>query len=252
MSLEALAHEATGESAKLVHLALPLRLTLLGKAERSTPEMVCTYDIHPRGARLLSGRSVNLGDLLQLERGRNKAVCRVIWIADANSPLRGQFTVECVDQGKAPWEDELRQGQEQFFPLLTAEELRNGPLLRRGDANKRRRPRFTVDGAADLIHLDGPMLRTEGQIKQLSELGCLIHAAGNIMPGAYLKVALNVFKVSVALRGQVKYSGEKTGLGVEFTEIRQGDRPLLAYVLAALSSEKRAPEIKPAALAAGL
>ena len=37
--------------------------------------------------------------------------------------------------------------------------------------------------------------------------------------------------VSVALRGEVRYTGKDHGVGVEFQEIRQGDRPLLDYVL---------------------
>jgi hypothetical protein len=249
MSSEALVLEPNDGAGKLVHLALSIRLTHLSKGERPVPEMVCTYDIHPRGARLLSTREVSIGDLLQLERGRNKAVCRVIWMADASSPLRGQFTVECVDQAKAPWEDELRQVQEQFFPMLTADELKAGPALRRGNENKRRRPRFPIEGAADLIQLDGPPQCMEGQVKQLSELGCRIVTAEPLQPGANLKVALNILNVSVALRGQVKYFADKTGMGVEFTEIRQGDRPLLSYVLAALGAEKRAPEAKLAAAA---
>jgi PilZ domain len=251
MSSEVVILAPTASSDKLVHLALPIRLTLLSKGERVTPEMACTYDIHPRGARLLSTRELQIGDLLQLERGRNKGVCRVVWTADAQSPLRGQFTVECVDQMKAPWDDELRQVQEQFFPMLSEDDLKNMSASRRTSENKRRRPRFTIEGAADVIHLDGAAQRLEAQVKQLSELGCCIMAAETLLPGANLKLALNIFNVSVAVRGQVKYSGDKIGMGVEFSEIRQGDRPLLSYVLSALAGEKRALEAKPAAAAAG-
>ncbi|MGH9496601.1 MAG: hypothetical protein ACRD3B_16480, partial [Candidatus Sulfotelmatobacter sp.] len=59
-------------SGKLIHLALPVRWSLVG-GNRGPAEMACTYDIHPRGARLLSTRNVNVGDLVLVERGRNKA-----------------------------------------------------------------------------------------------------------------------------------------------------------------------------------
>ena len=94
---------------KLVHLALPVRLTHMQNGERGELEMACTYDIHPRGARLLSFREVKVGDLITVERGRHKSVCQVVWAADPNSPLRGQFTVECVAGNRIPWEEELRQ-----------------------------------------------------------------------------------------------------------------------------------------------
>ena len=45
---------------------------------------------------------------------------------------------------------------------------------------------------------------------------------------------LNVFDVTLALKAQVKYLVQDIGMGVEFQEIRLGDRPLLSYVLSKL------------------
>lgn len=102
---------------KLIHLALPVRLTHMQTEGRGALELACTYDIHPRGARLLSSRDVKVGDLVTVERGRNKSICQVVWTADRHSALRGQFTVECVE-GKSPWEEELRQMEEQYLPVI--------------------------------------------------------------------------------------------------------------------------------------
>ena len=55
---------------------------------------------------------------MTVERGRNKSVCQVVWTADPESALRGQFTVECVEGSRTPWEDELRQMQEQYLPVI--------------------------------------------------------------------------------------------------------------------------------------
>jgi len=73
---------------KLIHLALPVRLTHLASGGRGGQEIACTYDIHPRGARLLSFRDVKVGDLITVERGRNKSMCQVVWTADPESALR--------------------------------------------------------------------------------------------------------------------------------------------------------------------
>lgn len=211
---------------KLVHLALPVRWSLIEQAGRSTVEVACTYDIHPRGARLLSGREVNVGDIVTIERGRHKAICQVVWRGDPNSQLRGQFTVQCVEEGRAPWSEELRQMEERYRPVLL-ERTRHTPS-RRGEENRRRRPRFSAAGKADVI---AGVQRTEGQLLQLSELGARI-AAGNLLrPGTDFRLLLNVFDVSVALKAQVRYLDEQAGMGVEFQEIRLGDRPLLEYVL---------------------
>jgi PilZ domain len=226
---------------KLVHLALPVRWSLLGQEGRGHAEMACTYDIHPRGARLLSSREVSVGDLLTVERGRSKAVCRVVWAADPASPLRGQFTVECVDEGRTPWDDELRQMQtrmeEQYQPVILDGLQRRAWAtgFGRGDQNRRRRPRFYVEGQAEVI--DGQQ-RADGQVQQLSEYGARIATTELLRPGTDFRLMLNVFDISMALKAKVKYLVDNLGMGVEFQEIRRGDRPLLSHVLSRLKGRR--------------
>ena len=224
---------------KLIHLALPVRLTHMQNGGRGGPELACTYDIHPRGARLLSSRDVKVGDLVTVERGRNKSICQVIWTADPGSTLRGQFTVECVEGSRTPWEEELRQTEEQYLPVIPT-----GPntrlamnAFRRGEQNRRRRPRFQVEGGADLAEIGGQS-RVEGRLEQLSEFGCLISAGDLLTPGTALRLVLNMCDISVALRGHVRYTAQNRAMGVEFQEIRQGDRPLLDYVLKRLKKPR--------------
>ncbi|MFZ0417184.1 MAG: PilZ domain-containing protein [Candidatus Sulfotelmatobacter sp.] len=217
---------------KLIHLALPVRLTHMQNGERSVLELACTYDIHPRGARLLSFRNVNVGDLITVERGRHKSVCQVVWTADPNSALRGQFTVECVEGNRIPWEEELRLAQEHYLPILPEGQKKRPAtnVVRTGEQNRRRSPRFHVKGEADLMEIGGRST-VEGRVEQLSEFGCLISARDLLVPGTGLRLALNIYDVSVALKGNVRYTAENRAMGVEFHEIRQGDRPLLDYVM---------------------
>lgn len=220
---------------KLLHMVMPIRWSLVGQEGRGNSHMACTYDVHPRGARLLSSRSVTPGDLLLLERGRNKAVCRVIWTADPESALRGQFTVECVE-GRAPWEDELRQMDEQYQPVSLYEKLGGRSRgFSRPDANRRRRPRFYVEGQAEVI--DGSQ-RVAGEVEEISEIGARLTAMDTMRPGNEFRLMLNLFDVSVALKAQVRYSSSDVGMGVEFQEIRRGDGPLLRYVLSKVGSRR--------------
>ena len=226
---------------KLIHLALPVRLTHLASGGRGGQEIACTYDIHPRGARLLSFRDVKVGDLITVERGRNKSMCQVVWTADPKSPLRGQFTVECVEGNRIPWEDELRQMQEQYLPIMADGGPKNKKqtamnTFSRGDQNRRRRPRFQVEGEADLMEIGGRS--SVGRLEQLSEYGCLISASDLLVPGTGLRLALNIYDVSVALKGNVRYTAGNRAMGVEFHEIRQGDRPLLDYVLSQVKNRR--------------
>jgi hypothetical protein len=223
-------------TAKLVHLALPVRWSLIGQEGRGPAEMACTYDIHPHGARLLSSREVNIGDLVMVERGRNKAICQVVWAGDAASALRGQFTVQCVES-KTPWDEELRQMEEQYQPI-DPDSLERRALPRGIGAvenNRRRRPRFHVEGQARVI--DG-VQRVEGVVQQISEFGARIAATEILRPGTDFRLMLNMFDVSVAVRAQVKYLVNNLAMGVEFQEIRRGDRPLLSYVLSKLRTRR--------------
>jgi len=221
---------------KVVHLALPVRWSLVSDPGHGSAEMACTYDIHPRGARLLGTREVNPGDLVLLERGRNRALCQVVWAADPDSPLRGQFSVQCVEDGRTPWDEELRQMEEQYQPVILDELQRSRSFSRsRPESNRRRRPRFLVEGEAEAI--DG-VQRVHGEVQQLSELGARIAANEPLRPGTDFRLMLNVFDVSLALKAQVKYLLRDIGMGVEFQEIRLGDRPLLSYVLSKLKGQR--------------
>ena len=75
-------------------------------------------------------------------------------------------------------------------------------------------------------------------MEQISEYGCLVSASDLLVPGTGLRLALNIYDVSVALKGHVKYTAEKRAMGVEFHEIRQGDRPLLDYVLSQVKNRR--------------
>jgi len=224
---------------KLIHLALPVRLIHMLNGERGGLELACTYDIHPRGARLRSSRDLKVGDLVTVERGRTKSICQVVWAADPDSPLRGQFTVECVEGNKIPWGEELRQMEEQYLPVIPDWPNRKRAMnaFRRGEQNRRRRPRFQVDGGANLAEIGGPS-RMEGRLEEISEYGCLISSGDPLRPGTALRLVLNMCDVSVALRGHVRYTAQNRAMGVEFQEIRQGDRPLLDYVLRQLKKPR--------------
>jgi hypothetical protein len=174
--------------------------------------------------------------MVLVERGRNKAICQVVWEGDAASALRGQFTVQCVE-GKSPWDEELRQMQEQYQPIdLDNLERRALPRGFGGaESNRRRRPRYHVEGLAQVI--DG-VQRVEGEVQQISEFGARIAATEILRPGTDFRLTLNMFDISVALKAQVKYLVNNLGMGVEFREIRRGDRPMLSYVLSRLRSRK--------------
>jgi hypothetical protein len=77
-----------------------------------------------------------------------------------------------------------------------------------------------------------------GEVQQISECGARLAALEQMRPGTDFRLMLNVFDVSLAVKAQVKYLLDNLGMGVEFQQIRRGDRPLLEYVLSRLKSRR--------------
>jgi hypothetical protein len=170
-----------------------------------------------------------------LERGRIKAICQVTWTAEPTSDLRGQFSVQCVE-GKIPWEEELRLAEEQYQPLEIAHlQQRRFGVIVGAQQNRRRRPRYQVEGEAEVIE---GVQHASGVVDQISEIGARIAASEVLSPGTDFRLTLNVFDVTLALKARVKNLVESVGMGVEFQQIRRGDRPLLGYLLSQLQRRR--------------
>ncbi|HUK24581.1 MAG TPA: PilZ domain-containing protein [Terriglobales bacterium] len=220
---------------KRIHVALPLRITYWDKDKKPGLEMACTYDISSRGARITSLRCIKeAGEIVAIERGRNKTFCRVVWIGEPNSELHGQVGLQCIESERAMFEHEIRDLEEAYDAIAFDPTVRR-PMTT--SANRRRLERFTVEGIADLLK-GGRNGSQKARLKDLSEMGCLVTTRQILLPGTDLKLVLNVANYSLSLKGQVKHSALDLGIGIEFNEIRKGDRQTLKYLLRKLEEEK--------------
>lgn len=239
--------QAAPRSDKRIHVALPIRVTYWDKENKPGLELACTYDISPHGARVTGLRCAKqTGEIIAVERGRNKAFCRVVWIGEPNSELRGQVGIQCVETERVMWEAELGELEELYDPI----QQDFGPNRVQGRAsnyngNRRRHPRFTTDGVAELLKRDPTGARAQAVLKDLSELGCLVKTESVLVPGTDLKLVLNVANHDVAVRGRVRHAGLDFGLGVEFREIRKGDREILQFMLRKLAEQEKEEEDQP-------
>ena len=227
---------------KRVHIALPVRITLTDSGARKVLAYACTYDIHPNGARISGAHDLfRVGDQVTLERGKSKNLCRVTWVGDSNSDLRGQFTVESLDD-RPMWQDELREMEETYCPIAIDSRVRPAFSTYSADKNRRRSPRFSLEARAGLLKIPNFNVQA-GKVRDLSELGCLIRTDNSILPGTDVKLVLNVTDCDVTVKGQVRHSVRGT-VGVEFYQIRTGDRPLLQYLLRKLAAATQAAQAK--------
>jgi PilZ domain-containing protein len=221
---------------KRIHAALPVRITYWDSETRPMLEMACTYDISQRGARVTGLRCVKeVGEILAVERGRNKAFCRVVWIGETNSELQGQIGIECVESDRTLWETELQEMKESYDPILIDGGLKKAGTFASHE-RRRRRERYDLEGFAELIKQDGKALHVKAALLNMSEIGCLVSTKDVVLPGTELKLVLSVGDYEMALKGQVRH-GDQRGLGIEFREIRKGERQILQFLIRKLAEK---------------
>ena len=222
---------------KRVHVALPIRVTYWDQDKKPGLEMACTYDISAHGARISSLRFVNqAGEIVAVERGRNKAFCRVVWVGEPDSKLQGQIGLQCVESSRNLWDHELRDMDETFEPV----KKQPTKLATTRIGNRRRSDRFTVEGQAEILKPDGTSAGSLGgaKLKDLSEMGCLVTTKEVLLPGTDIKLVLKVANYDVTLKGKVKHAALDVGVGIEFSQIRKSDRQTLKYLMQKLTEKK--------------
>lgn len=228
---------------KRVQLAIPLRVVTLDAHKRPQLDMACTLDVSLRGARLYGVRSTaRVGEVVTVERGRSKFVCRVVWIGAPDTPQKGQIGVEAVESSKSFWDKDMREAADQFGPI-TIDPAQRVPEGER----KRKFPRVKADVQARLLPHggDGDDTFRHGRVTNICETGCLLSGSMGLEIGAHVEVTLDLPNTDVAIRGRVKHAGPD-GLGIEFREIRKSDRQLLRYWL-----QQQQPSVPVAELAGG-
>ena len=237
---------------KRVPVALPVRVTYFEDQVKPRLEMACTYDISAHGARVTGLRWVKqAGEILLVERGRSRAYCRVVWIGESHSQLRGQVGIQCVEAEKTLWAAELGDMQQVYEPIAREAalcRLTSTSLGQKG--NRRRFQRFVAEGAAELLHKGRTDKYLNGTLKDVSELGCRVTVQTLVLPGTDLKLVLNITNYDMSFKGQVRHAALDVGLGIEFREIRKGDRATLQHLLRKLAQTPKGGDNQPGKLAA--
>jgi len=142
-----------------------------------------------------------------------------------------------VEGQKTLWDAELRDMQEVYDPILVDPGLFRIQLKGGADRNRRKFQRFGAHGEAQLLKRDSSFDYIDGSIKDLSEVGCLVSTRSLLVPGTDLKLVLHLRNYDLTLKGSVRHAALDVGLGVEFQEIRKGDRAVLRYIVEKLAEE---------------
>jgi PilZ domain len=223
-----------------VEVALPLRVTFWDCENKPLLDMACTYDISSRGARISGLRAVvEAGDIVAIERGKNKTFCRVIWVGDSGSRQRGQVGLQSVEADRQMWDSELRE-MNTVFDLLPFDKkpAEKNSALRFREENRRKHSRFKIEGIAEVNSPASKTPQLTAALKDLSELGCLISIQNAPPLGSDLTLVLKIDNYEFNLTGQVRHVDTGDGTGIQFHRIRKGDRQMLQHLLRKLAEQQ--------------
>ncbi len=222
---------------KRIQLALPIRVTYWDDAQKPRLEIACTYDISEHGARVTGLRCVKeAGEVVAIERGKNKAFCRVVWVGEPNSEMAGQIGLQSVEPDRTMWEAELKDMVEVYEPVLSDGNVK-GRRTFASHERRRRRERFSLEGTAELVEEGAHTFKSDVVLKNMSEIGCLVLTKHMLPAGTELQVTLHVDDQNLTLKGQVKHAEPQVGLGIEFHEIRKGERQMLQFLIRKLAEK---------------
>jgi hypothetical protein len=165
----------------------------------------------------------------------------VVWIGEANSELQGQIGIQSVESDRTLWETELRDMEEAYDPILMDGGLKLAGTFASHE-RRRRRERYALEGLAELMKQGSNRVHAKADLRNMSEIGCLVSSEQVssqqvVLPGTELKVALTVGDYELALKGQVRHGDQNAGLGIEFREIRKGERQILQFLMRKLAEK---------------
>jgi hypothetical protein len=223
-----------------IKVAMPLRVTFWDTENKPLLDMACTYDISEQGARISGLRAVvQTGEIVAIERGRNKTFCRVVWTGDPDSEQRGQVGVQNVETDHPMWDSELKEMAGVLEPIVREKKARDkssDPRFR--DENRRYHSRFKVDGRVEMSPQSSKKTQLQGILKDLSEVGCLVSIENAPPLGTDISLVLKVDNYEFTLTGQVKRNAGEQGTGIQFHKIRKGDRQMLQFLLRKLAEQQ--------------
>src|SRR5262249_9576902 len=94
--------------------AIPVRVRFTDPRHKPSIAMACTLDISADGARLnLAGWNAQGGEMIHVERGKEKSLFRIAWVGEPNTPRQGQVGIQCVEPGKDIWQDKEEKARKE-------------------------------------------------------------------------------------------------------------------------------------------
>jgi hypothetical protein len=216
---------------KRVRAALPVRTWFSTEGGKPVLLAACTLDVTPTGARLTGVRAqTEAGAVLTVERGRNKARFRIIWVGEPGSPSEGHLGIECLDAGRWNWNVQL--------PASPGDDGSFEPVRLDADDRRKPPPRYSCKGTVELRRDAANADAMKGHLRDINHLGCFVRVSPPPSLHTHLRLVVTVDEATVRARGVVHRVDGASGVFIQFTEIHRGDKPTLNHLIDHLSGSE--------------
>jgi hypothetical protein len=173
------------------------------------------------GGALLSGleHDLEIGDTIGVQRGEQKARCKVVWTIDTKSVDGIRAGVQLLRKHECPWTSQLPKASEatSISPL-----------------GRRRWERHKISVVIELHdERTGTSMRLTAT--DISASGCYVETISPLSVGAGLKVDLWLASEKLTTRAFVRTSDPRLGMGIEFVGLKPEDQQRFQQYLKALN-----------------
>jgi PilZ domain len=201
-----------------------------------------TLDITKAGAKLIGVDCVNVGEIIGVQNGDQKARFKVVWVGRENTPKAGQIGIHCLEPEKTiftPAKNAPDETEREFFPRSAMESsferVKNPrPVRKDAAASRRKHPRYPCTGGVELRQNEnGPP--AWGNISDISLTGCYVETMATLAVGSMVHFHLRTHNLEVRGRGVVKTSHHAVGIGLGFSYLTEENQQTLEFLIGTLA-----------------
>lgn len=240
-----------------IPMQLEVRVWGMDSTGKPFSQTARTVDISGQGARLagITGPK-QLGDVLGVQHGDQKARFQVVWVGANDTADQGQIGITCLDAGRCIWAEALQGGALDQFgqgpEILSAGATADEPAPADGNATpaeRRRYPRYACAGAVRL-HNENTNLPTWARLADVGLGGCYLELLSPLPLQTPIEFAIQTDDLEIHGRGVVRTTHPGVGNGVAFTQMKADDWRRLNQLIARLASPTPREQPPPAVPAA--
>jgi hypothetical protein len=217
-------------------MVLPVTVIRRGGQEKYLSH---TLDLTDDSARLGGLRyMLEPGEIIELQRGAEKAKFQVVWMGAPGSAMEGQSGVRCIEPGRVIWNISLPANEIDAVPVtgVIRDEMPSVRTEALPPGEKRWAARHACSGSAS-IRAAGSAFPLHCEVTDIARGGIYIDTRTPLPAATEVQVRMNVEDECIEFAGVVRTSYPMVGMGIRFHKVSAETRRKIDNVIQRLVSK---------------